>query len=79
MLQLTKASSYTNATLIREGTLLLTGSGTLGSGAVTLGGPGRRLPDIRGGSEQTVANVIGGTGTITQQGGQVTMSGNKYL
>ena len=76
VLQLTKASSYTNATLIREGTLLLTGSGTLGSGAVTLGGLGDAFLTYAVDSEQTVANVIGGTGTITQQGGQVTMSGN---
>ena len=76
VLQLTKANSYTNATLIREGTLLLTGSGTLGSGAVTLGGLGDAFLTYAVDSEQTVANVIGGTGTITQQGGQVTMSGN---
>ena len=40
MLQLTKASDYTNQTLIKEGTILLTGAGSLGSGEVTLGGNG---------------------------------------
>ncbi|WP_443607741.1 beta strand repeat-containing protein, partial [Akkermansia sp.] len=34
VLQLTKASDYTNQTLIKEGTILLTGAGSLGSGAV---------------------------------------------
>ena len=32
VLQLTKASDYTNQTLIKEGTILLTGAGSLGSG-----------------------------------------------
>ncbi|MCB5931853.1 hypothetical protein LJB63_21190, partial [[Eubacterium] rectale] len=76
VLQLTKASDYTNQTLIKEGTILLTGAGSLGSGAVTLGGLGDAFLTYAVDSEQTVANVIGGTGTITQQGGQVTMSGN---
>ena len=76
VLQLTKASDYTNQTLIKEGTILLTGAGSLGSGAVTLGGLGDAFLTYAVDSEQTVANVIGGTGTITQQGGKVTMSGN---
>ena len=76
VLQLTKASDYTNQTLIKEGTILLTGAGSLGSGAVTLGGNGDAFLTYAVDADQTVANVIGGTGTITQQGGQVTMSGN---
>lgn len=80
VLQLNKASSYTNATLIKEGTILLTGAGTLGGGAVTLGGNGDAFLTYAVNGDQTVANAIGGTGTITQKGtGKVTFSGaNTY-
>ena len=80
VLQLTKASDYTNQTLIKEGTILLTGAGSLGSGAVTLGGNGDAFLTYAVDADQTVANVIGGTGSITQKGpGKVTLSGaNTY-
>lgn len=61
VLQLTKASDYTNQTLIKEGTILLTGAGSLGSGAVTLGGNGDAFLTYAVDADQTVANVIGGT------------------
>ena len=77
VLQLTKASNYTNETLIKEGTILLTGAGSLGSGAVTLGGNGDAYLTYAVTGDQTVANVISGKGTITQKGaGNVTLSGN---
>ena len=80
VLQLTKASDYTNQTLIKEGTILLTGAGSLGSGAVTLGGNGDAFLTYAVDADQTVANAIGGTGSITQKGpGKVTLSGaNTY-
>ena len=80
VLQLNKASSYTNQTLIKEGTILLTGAGTLGTGAVTLGGNGDAYLTYAVTGDRTVANAISGNGTITQKGaGNVTLNGtNTY-
>ncbi|MEI3558364.1 MAG: autotransporter-associated beta strand repeat-containing protein [Akkermansia muciniphila] len=80
VLELTKANTYTGQTLIKEGTILLTGAGKLGTGAVTLGGNGDAFLTYAVDADQTVANVIGGTGSITQKGpGKVTLSGaNTY-
>ena len=80
ILQLVRANTYEGPTLIKEGTILLTGAGTLGGGAVTLGGNGDAFLTYAVNGDQTVANAIGGTGTITQKGtGKVTFSGaNTY-
>ena len=80
VLQLTKANTYTGQTLIREGTVLLTDAGTLGTGAVTLGGGGDAYLTYAVAGDNTTANVISGKGTVTQQGtGNVTLSGaNTY-
>lgn len=80
VLQLTKASDYTNQTLIKEGTILLTGAGSLGSGAVTLGGNGDAFLTYAVDADQTVANVIGGTGSIIPEGsGQGDAQRRQYL
>ena len=80
ILQLTRANTYAGQTLIREGTILLTGAGKLGAGAVTLGGLGDATLAYNVTGDNTTANAIGGTGTITQKGaGIVTLSGaNTY-
>ena len=80
VLELTKANTYTGQTLIKEGTILLTGAGKLGTGAVTLGGSGNAYLTYAVTGDQTVANAISGSGTVTQKGaGKITLSGaNTY-
>jgi autotransporter-associated beta strand protein len=78
-LVLTGANSYTGNTTISAGTLQIgngSTTGTLGSGGVT---NNAALAFDRS-NDLTVANVIGGTGTLTQAGaGNVTLSGvNTY-
>ena len=82
VLQLTRANTYSGQTLLKEGTLLLTGAATLGNGAgaVTLGGNGDAFLTFAVDGDRTVGNAIGGTGTFTQKGaGTVTLNGaNTY-
>ena len=82
VLQLTRANTYSGQTLLKEGTLLLTGAATLGNGAgaVTLGGNGDAFLTFAVDGDRTVGNAIGGTGTFTQKGsGIVTLGGaNTY-
>ena len=82
VLQLTRANTYSGQTLLKEGTLLLTGAATLGNGAgaVTLGGNGDAFLTFAVDGDRTVGNDWRGTGTFTQKGsGIVTLGGaNTY-
>ncbi len=67
---LSAASTYTGGTTINVGTLRVSGAGTLGatSGALTLGGGTLDL----GGTNQTVANLNGSSGTVLNSAGSTT-------
>ena len=72
-MELTAANTMTGKTVISEGTIKLSGSGTLGSGAVENNGTLEFAHD----SEQTVTNAISGTGSVTKTGaGKLTLPGS---
>ncbi|MBR5160498.1 MAG: autotransporter-associated beta strand repeat-containing protein, partial [Thermoguttaceae bacterium] len=60
----TKASSFTGGTTITEGTLKLSGDGTLGSGAIV----NNAVLEFAHDTKQTFGNAISGTGTINKTG-----------
>ena len=77
-LTMTKANTYQGGTTISAGTLKLSGSGTLGTGAVTVNE--NATLEFAHESEQTVSNGISGAGSVAKTGsGKLTLSGaNKY-
>lgn len=81
VLQLTKVSNYSSKTQIRQGTLLLTDTASLGTGEVILGSTGDASLVFALAGANTTNSVISGTGTLTQKGsGVVTLGGaNSYV
>ena len=77
-LTMTKANTYQGGTTISAGTLKLSGSGTLGTGAVTVNE--NATLEFAHESEQTVSNGISGAGSVAKTGsGKLTLSGeNTY-
>ncbi len=83
VLELTKANTYSSDTLIRNGSILLSGAGTLGTGAVTLGDSAAGTQGslvLNQSANATVANAISGDGSVTKKGTTtVTLTGaNTY-
>ncbi|MBR5160332.1 MAG: autotransporter-associated beta strand repeat-containing protein, partial [Thermoguttaceae bacterium] len=73
-MELTAANTITGKTTISEGTLKLSGDGTLGSGAVAVGE--NATLEFAHESDQTFNNAISGTGAVTKTGsGTLTLSG----
>ena len=71
-MELTAANTMTGKTVISEGTIKLSGSGTLGSGAVENYG----TLEFAHESDQTVSNAISGSGAVTKTGsGKLTLPG----
>ncbi|MBR5711332.1 MAG: autotransporter-associated beta strand repeat-containing protein [Thermoguttaceae bacterium] len=74
-MELTAANTMTGKTVISEGTIKLSGSGTLGSGAVENNG----TLEFAHESDQSFSNAISGTGAVTKTGsGTLTISDNNY-
>ncbi len=72
-LEFSAANVHTGKTTISEGTVKLTGAGTLGSGAVENNGTLEFAHD----STQTISNIISGSGSVVKSGsGKLTLSGN---
>ncbi len=83
VLELTRANTYSSDTLIRNGSILLSGAGTLGTGAVTLGDSEAGTQGslvLNQSANATVANAISGKGSVTKKGtATVTLTGaNTY-
>ena len=73
-MELTAANTITGKTTISEGTLKLSGDGTLGTGAVTVGENGTL--EFAHESDQSFRAAISGTGVVTKTGaGTLTLSG----
>ena len=73
-MEITAANTMTGKTTISEGTLKLSGNGTLGTGEVI----NNSTLEFAHESDQTVSNVISGTGSVTKTGsGTLTLSGEK--
>ncbi len=81
------ANTYTGATTVREGTLILSGNRTVTSGAITVGDTAGLAPilNLSAGSwslaalDFRVGNALGSTGTVNQTGGAITWSGGNQL
>ena len=67
-LTLSGVNTYIGGTQIESGTLKLTGSGTLGTGAVTLNESGTLELNVAEGTEKSFANQVAGTGTVVKTG-----------
>lgn len=84
-LEITTAQTYSGGTTVNAGVLTLTGTGTLGSGSVTLNGGSITGANTISGSSYAVnagaiSAILGGTGALTKgTAGTVTLSGaNTY-
>ena len=74
-MELTAANTITGKTTISEGTIKLSGSGTLGSGEVE----NNATLEFAHESDQTFSNAISGTGAVVKSGsGTLTISNNNY-
>ena len=81
------ANTYTGATTVREGTLILSGNRTVASGAITVGDTAALTPTLSitggnwslGATDFRVSNVVGNTAFATQTGGAITWSGGNQL
>lgn len=71
-LTLSGANTYTGATTINAGSVLVSGSGQLGVGAITVAGTSA----LHLHKTVSLAQAVSGTGSVTSHGGTVTLSGS---
>ena len=68
ILEFTAANTFNGTASIREGVLRLSGNGTLGTSAVTLGDKGTLELNVADGAEKTFTNKVTGTGKVAKTG-----------